>query len=269
MQSQAARFLFAVTLAIPVAPVLGFSALAGADTITTGALTAQAAGSGINDDGNLIPVSSGYYAAAFDSTTGGTVGGINFTGFVGKNGTGSGGMVTLVDFGHDYTGYFTTAVTTGDSALDAVLKGGDYADTTTVGQITINNLSAGQAYETQFFVVDNRSSQIGRSVQIANNSTFSNVGSGSYTSPVVNYAVGGSPGVGSYIDWTFTAAGTSQTFYDELTNVNSSSTQFGSPQGTQINALIISPTPEPASMALIALGAAASMLFLRHRRILH
>ena len=268
MQSQVTGFMFAVSLAIPVTLALGSTGLARADTVTTGALSAQTAGSGINDDGDVIPVSTGYYAAAFDSTTGGTVGGVNFTAFPGKNGTGSGGMVTLANFGHDYTGYFTSAVTTGDSALDAVLKGGNYADTTSVGQITFNNLTAGQGYEVQFLVLDNRSSQIGRSVQISNNSSFSNAGSGSYASPAIEYAVGGSPSVGSYVDWVFVANSTSQTFYDELTNINSSSTQFGTPQGTQINALIITPTPEPASMALLGLGA-ASMLFLRRRRQAH
>jgi hypothetical protein len=224
---------------------------AAADTIpySYGLLPAQSSGSGINDDSALLRVSSGYYAAAFDSPSGENAGGVAFTGFPARDGAGVGGYIALAGFGHDYNGYFGSALTTGDPALDSLLTEGNYADGTSVGQVTFSQLIAGQTYEAQFLVTDNRSSQDGRAVQIANTSSFAdNESDGDYATSPLQYAMGGSANLGAYVDWTFTASETSQTFYDRVTNANPGSSQDGSPQGTQINAAVITPTPAPASL---------------------
>ncbi len=289
MQVHSMRLMLAIGMAVPVALTLGSVGVAGADTISTGSLTSQTSGSGINDDGSLISVGSGYYAANFDSTSGGTVGSVTFTPFLtgtgstASKGTGAGGNLTLTNFGHLYNQYFNhngTTFTTGDTSLDTILTGGVYEDGTSSGtpnppgQITFNNLTAGQSYQVQFFAVDNRQSSnlSGRTFQISNNSTFSNAGSGAYASPVVQYAfdsTGTVASVGSYIDWTFTASGVTQTFYEQLGNNSSTSSQFNTFQGAQLNGVIITPAvapvPEPAALPLFGLAGTAGLLLLRRR----
>ena len=287
------RLALAVGMIMPLAVVLGSAGFAAADTITTGTLANQT-GTSSNDNSDLISVSSGYYAASFDTTSSSTVGGVTFTPFLSgsgsaaSDGTGASGNITLTNFGHLYNQDFNhdgTTFTTGDTGLDTILDGGVYEDGTTKsvdnppGEITFNNLTAGKTYQIQFFAVDNRKSSnglSGRTFQVSNNSTFSNAGSGAYASPVVQYAfdsTGTVSTVGSYIDWTFTASGTTQTFYEQLGNNNPNSTQYNTFQGAQFNGVIITPAatpvPEPATVALFGLAAAAGMLLLRRRHPAH
>lgn len=213
-----------------------------------GLLPAQSSGGNTNDDSSLIPVGSGYYCASFDSSSGSYVGNTYFDGFSASNGAGgNGGYIGLAGFGHQYNGFFGSSFTTGDPAMNTLLRTANYADGSSVGAVTFNKLTAGQTYEAQFLVADTRSSQIGRSIQIANNNSFNNGSSGDYASAPLQYAYGGATNVGAYVDWTFTASADSQTFYDRVTNTDPGSSQYGTPQGTQINAALVTPTAEPAS----------------------
>ena len=101
-----------------------------------------------------------------------------------------------------YSTFLSGGGTSGDTAFDAVLNHGRVGSGT--GQLVLNNLAQGVTYRVLFLLADTRSGVGAR--------TFS-ITQGSYTSPSQQYAyVAGTPSLGGYILYTFTATGMTQTF---------------------------------------------------------
>lgn len=116
-----------------------------------------------------------------------------------------------------YSSFLSGGGTSGDTALNAVLNHGRVGPGT--GTLVLNNLAQGVTYRVLFLLADTRSGMGAR--------TFS-ITQGSYTSPSQQYAyVAGTPSLGGYILYTFTATGMTQTFTVNQAN------------GHQLNAVLV------------------------------
>ena len=230
------------------------------------------------------------------------VSGLSFAAASYANGAGTNAAGTAGDLAHQYAGYFSsngsTAVplTTGDPLLDSVFAAGGNYDGTTgdAATVTLGGLTVGQSYQFEVYVIDSRSSQQnhngiggGRSM-IFFNGNESTIAAGAYsatsdfpTGTQYQYAYGwgagglnghgsGTAGTTNYIGMaavgTFTADATTQTFDEQQFNTDSSPLAI---QGSQFNAFLLTPVPEPATVALFGLAAAAGMLLLRRRHPAH
>jgi alpha-L-rhamnosidase len=101
-----------------------------------------------------------------------------------------------------FGGYMTGGATTGDAALDTILRDGLYGGSANTG--TLNNLTVGQTYTVLVLLDDTRGGSAGPSP------TFT-VTDGVTTSPSQQFEFAdGTPSVGGYIIGTFTATATNQ-----------------------------------------------------------
>jgi hypothetical protein len=116
-----------------------------------------------------------------------------------------------------YSSFLGGGGTSGDTALDSVLNHGRVGGGT--GTLVLNNLAQGVTYRVLFLLADTRSGVGAR--------TFS-ITQGGATSPSQQYAyVAGTPSLGGYVLYTFTATGMTQTF--TVNQVN----------GHQLNAVLV------------------------------
>jgi hypothetical protein len=140
---------------------------------------------------------------------------------------GTSGNVSITGGPASYDGFFNDAlgnpVSTGDAAMDNLLKYGIYGPTMPG---TLNNLTVGSSYTAIAILADTRGVH-------PQTDTF-NVSDGVTTSPDQVYSFsGGSPAVGGYIIGTFTATETTQTFTVHATG------------GGQYNAILVISNPPP------------------------
>ncbi len=116
-----------------------------------------------------------------------------------------------------YSSFLNGGGTSGDAAFDSTLNHGRVGSGT--GMLVLNNLAQGVTYRVLFLLADTRSGVGAR--------TFS-ITQGGDTSPFQPYAfVAGTPSLGGYVLYTFTATGMTQTF--TVNQVN----------GHQLNAVLV------------------------------
>jgi hypothetical protein len=113
--------------------------------------------------------------------------------------------------------------------------------------VTLNNLTVGTTYKALFLIDDTRSDPA-----IAGRA--GSIGDGTNYSATQQFAfAGGSPSLGAFYQATFTADSTSEIIYTPNDGVG------------QVNAVVVSTVPEPTSLCLLTIGAAA--LFARRHRV--
>ena len=265
----------------------GAGGVAHADTITSGALPYVGTGDNVtgNDDQYIINATgAGSYAAAV-ANTGSALTLDNGQQFVVWGGTGTAptnnyqsssvpvtqNSSTRVLFGGVFSGFnggfgnSGTSGYSGDANLNNVLAVGAWGGSTSsdIGTLTVTGLTNGQSYEIQFIASDQRSQYpniAGRTIDVSATTTGGTLSSGN-----VEYAFGGPFGngndvpVGAYVDWTFTASGTSQVF------------DISGTAGPQINAVLLAPVntlaPEPASLSLLGVSSLALLALRRRSRV--
>ncbi len=136
---------------LTVAAVLGLANSVRAAVITWGAPITAAA------DTDVLTAGSFNYAYDLSNTTQ-AVNGVTFTGS--NSASSLGGNVSLSGLPSNNTSAFGSASGSPWNGLSAayhnILKGGDY-NTGAAATVTLNNLTSGHAYATQFWVNDNRS----------------------------------------------------------------------------------------------------------------
>ncbi len=147
-------------------------------------------------------------------------------------------------------------LSTGDVGFDTVLNTGY----NTQGQsrnnsITLINLTVGQAYQVLLLAARNTSDY--STMQASDSDTGGDAGvlTGPRISALQQYNFTTTTGpVGGYLLGTFVADATTQTFWEYTPNG----------EAGQLNALVVSAIPEPASLSVLALGAMG--LLARRRR---
>ena len=120
-----------------------------------GGIVTWGAATNIVGDTDVFNVGTGSYAYDFSNSTQ-TVNGVTFTGSasIGSVTGNAGGSVTLTSFTSSNTTAFT--VTGLSASYGGMLKGASYATTTSALTVTLNNLTSGHVYATQFWVNDGR-----------------------------------------------------------------------------------------------------------------
>jgi MYXO-CTERM domain-containing protein len=141
---------------------------------------------------------------------------------------------------------------------DYTLANASFDDNSLTASITLGNLILGDQYLVQFWVSDPRNPQTQDRVETLTSST-----GGDTNSPTLDYE-GSDSTDGQWVTGTFVADATMTETLD-LSASNSNQTLYpgdGSPQVNLLQLRDITPVPEPASFALVGLGALA----LRRRR---
>lgn len=158
----------------------------------------------ISGDSDVFNVGTALYGYDLDNSTQ-TVNGVVFTGS--SSTTALGTDVTLAGItGSNYQGFGTTSAPFNNlsTAYKAVLGGGDYTSAGTAVTVTLNNLTTGHIYATQFWVDDSRAGFLSRT------ETLSSTGGNATTLSYTNSNSAG--GVGQYAVGLFTAGGATQAF---------------------------------------------------------
>jgi hypothetical protein len=186
---------------------------------------------------SILPTSNVLYAEGFgDAASVTTANGVTFQ--PGRTNTSGGGPGT-------FSGFLGGGGTSGDAGFDTVLNDGTYAIGSIVETVTLNNLTVGTTYNALFLIDDTRPAEAGRA---------GSIGDGTNYSANQQFAfAGGSPSLGAFYQATFTADSTSEIIYTPNDGVG------------QVNAVVVSTVPEPTSLCLLTVGAAA--LFARRQRI--
>jgi hypothetical protein len=131
---------------------------------------------------------------------------------------------------------------------------------TTIGTIILGNLTQGDEYLLQFWVSDPRNSTTDTRVETLTSST-----GGDTNIPTLDYEGPGSTD-GQWVTGTFVADTTmTETLILSASNSNAASGDSGSPQVNLLQLRDITSVPEPASIALVGLGALAQSA--RRRRV--
>lgn len=229
-----------------VLPLIAFALLCLPSTLHAATIVFSAAQT-ISGDTDVL--TTGTLAYAFtESNIATTVNGVNFAAGASSSSLG-GGNVTFTGFTNFNNTAFTSASAPYSGLSNAyrqTLQGSVFAATgNTLGTVTLNNLTIGQAYQVQVWVQDPRTGGTETRTEVIRNVDDS----GSIT---LDYnSTNGAGGVGQYTIGTFTADATSQSF--EMLGAASS----------QMNAIQLRAIPEPSHLTLLSLAGIAT---LRRRR---
>ncbi|MGN6369203.1 MAG: PEP-CTERM sorting domain-containing protein [Phycisphaerae bacterium] len=259
------RGMMAAGVAAAVFAALGVSAVAAPITVTS-------SGSFSSPSVLLQPTGTGDYAVNMGSTAQ-TVGTVSFEAGPASTSTGTitstsaSGNVTIfaandptlgskIGGSGSYLGsgtHPTLSYVQGiDSAFATVVGHGSYISHAPTGMdssmgITLNNLTVGNQYNLQLLLVDGRSGA-GAIASLYQDYTDTTA----LGSTTINYT--DDTTIGGYINASFVADATSQTFYEQTFKADGTTTTGGN-----VQALILqnagSAVPEPASLGVLALGA--------------
>jgi hypothetical protein len=206
--------------------------------------------SDVQNNGNVVQ------AYDFPTNTGSTgtltVNGVTFSNF-NLNPSGDTTTINAADYsgftsdpnppGNDSQGFTGDFLTLMDNAA---VRDGSYTNT-----LVLNGLTSGQSYQVEIITYDGRN--IGGNFYVRTNTLTGDAGSTAGTDTYYGDPNAYYNNAGTYVLGTFTADSSSQTI-----NFANSDTD------SQINALIVSAVPEPASLGLIAISAVG--LLKRRRR---
>jgi hypothetical protein len=136
---------------------------------------------------------------------------------------------------------------------DYTLANASFDDNTVTASITLGNLTKGDRYLLQFWVSDPRNN----GVVLTRDETLISSTGGDTNAPTLTYQGPGSTD-GQWVTGTFTADATlSETLDIAAGNSNANAGDGGSPQVNLLQLRDITPVPEPASLALLGMGALA------------
>jgi PEP-CTERM motif len=130
-------------------------------------------------------------------------------------------------------------ISTGNTDFDKVLNTGIYTYDNTPSYIKLTGLTSGSSYQVQLLEVDARNQYVGRKIGWGD----SPANAVTALSSALPYSYSNSNPIGLSTVFSFTADSTSQNIF------------FDPSAGLQLNAVVLDAVPEPASTAMVVLGA--------------